>query len=52
MFTFYKPIMVIVLTTSYFEVPCEVWDRSHRYLRAIHGTGPIGVSEHNMGPVP
>ena len=30
----------------------EVWDRSHRCLRAIHGTGPIGFSEHHMGPVP
>ena len=42
----------IHLITSYFEVPCELWDRSHRCLRVIHGTGPIGVSEHHMGPVP
>ena len=35
-------------------VPCvaakDLWDRSHRSLAAIHGTGPIGLSEPYMGP--
>ena len=48
----YTHFCVSVYSRLYFEVPCELWDRSHRYLKAIHGTGPIEVSEHHMGPVP
>ena len=25
------------------------WDWSHTYLRGMHGTGPIGLSEQNLG---